>query len=75
MKICLGLAFAEGFRRLVMMFVNAFTGPFAKVPGPLWARFTILPWMIDVLRGKQHYRGERMLAKYGNVVRTGKSDS
>lgn len=71
LKIVLWLAFAETSRRLLSVIINAFTGPLAKIPGPFSARFTVLPWVIDLLKGEQHYRGDRYLAKYGKVVRTG----
>lgn len=71
LKIVLWLVVAEVSRRLLFVLIDGFTGPLTKLPGPFSARFTVLPWMIDVLGGEHHYKGDSHIAKYGKVVRIG----
>jgi len=72
-KLILYALFAELFRRFVMMLIGGFTGPLAKIPGPLVGKFTALPWMINAFRGEAMNTVPELFEKYGEVVRTGES--
>jgi hypothetical protein len=65
------LASAEVCRRMVVILLGAFTGPLSKVPGPFYARFTALPWIIENLTGNSMNVVADLFEKYGPVVRIG----
>lgn len=65
--------FAEGVRRCVLILLRGLTGPLSKIPGPLLAKFTTVPWIFEVIRGNQMNVGPELFRKYGDVVRVGVS--
>ncbi|KAE9365295.1 cytochrome P450, partial [Stipitochalara longipes BDJ] len=62
---------AELFRRFVMVLIGGFTGPLAKIPGPLYGKFTVIPWVINAIQGEQMNTAPELIKKYGEVVRAG----
>lgn len=52
-----------------MVLIGAFTGPLAKIPGPFYAKFTEMPWMMRAVSGEQMNTGPEMIKRYGPVIR------
>ncbi|PMD30788.1 cytochrome P450 [Hyaloscypha variabilis F] len=70
-KLALYAVSAELFRRFVTLLIGAFTGPLAKIPGPLVGKFTTLPWLVNTIQGETMNTIPELFKKYGEVVRTG----
>ena len=64
---------AEVLRRFVLLLIGGFTGPLAKIPGPLVGKFTVIPWMIDAIQGEQMNKVPSLFETYGEIVRAGES--
>ncbi len=71
LKLALYAVSAELFRRFVTLLIRAFTGPLAKIPGPLVGKFTTLPWLVNAIQGETMNTIPELFKKYGEVVRTG----
>lgn len=48
---------------------DVFFHPLSKFPGPIWGKFTRIPFWISGITGKQLYFMHDLHEKYGNVVR------
>jgi hypothetical protein len=70
-KIIVYLVSVELFRRFVMILIGGFTGPLAKIPGPFYARFTQIPWLISAMTGEAMNTCPELFKRYGEVVRVG----
>jgi hypothetical protein len=74
LTIFLCLVLAEFIRRCVSVLLHAFTGPLSKVPGPFLAKFTKIPWAIQLIKGTHLNTVGPIFKKYGSdIVRIGKS--
>ncbi|KAK1510254.1 hypothetical protein CABS01_07926 [Colletotrichum abscissum] len=69
LSACLFLILAYGALKVLKALWNGLTGPLAKIPGPWLNRFTALPWMVAVVRGKAFEKGINYNRKYGDIVR------
>jgi len=73
LTILLGLFFAEILRRCCSVLLNAFTGPLSRIPGPFLAKFTKLPWAIELVKGTHMNTVGPLFKKYNtNILRIGK---
>jgi len=73
LALALLLGAVEIFRRCFLALLHAFTGPLSKVPGPFLAKLSQIPWLTETLKGTQIHSVPKLLEKYGNTVRVGKS--
>jgi hypothetical protein len=74
LTILLGLVLAEFVRRCCFTLLHAFTGPLSKVPGPFLAKFTNIPWAIELIRGTHFTTVGPIFQKYdSDIIRVGKS--
>jgi len=73
LKLIVFALFAEVFRRFVMVLIAGFTGPLAKIPGPLVGKFTVIPWTINAIQGEAMNTVPELFEKYGEIVRTGEN--
>ncbi|KAF4784846.1 cytochrome P450 [Colletotrichum scovillei] len=69
LSACLVFILAYGASKVLKASWNGLTGPLAKIPGPWLNRFTALPWMVAVVRGKAFEQGINYNRKYGDIVR------
>lgn len=68
----LAILAVELVRRSIAAILLAFTGPLAKVPGPMLMRFTGLFGAINAMRGEfDQNKASAFFKKYGKVVRVG----
>ena len=68
-SLVLFVAIAEILRRCCMALMAAFTGPLAKIPGPLIYKLTPLPWVIENVTGNTMNVAPKLFEKYGDIVR------
>lgn len=71
-SLLLFAAVAEFLRRCCMVLLTAFTGPLAKIPGPLIYKLSSLPWVVENITGNQMNVGPGLFKKYGDIVRVSK---
>ena len=72
LTISLYLILAEVVRRCILTVKSAFTGPLAKIPGPLLAKFTSLLRLFETLSGNHMNSTTVLFEKFGDVVRVGR---
>lgn len=72
-SIAISLLLIELTRRIFLTIQSGLTGPLSKIPGPVLGKFTWIPWVIEVVRGKHMESTKYLLEKYGDVVRVGKN--
>jgi hypothetical protein len=65
------LGLAELVRRCSIVILRAFTGPLSKIPGPVFMKFTTLPWDIHTIKGDKMHVVPKLFKKYGDTIRVG----
>lgn len=71
LSVCIVFILAYAISKVLKALWYGLTGPLAKIPGPWLNRFTALPWMAAVVRGKAFEQGINYNRKYGDIVRVG----
>lgn len=60
---------AELLRRCCMILITAFTGPLAKIPGPLIYKLTAYPWIFQNITGNMMNVAPDLFKRYGDIIR------